>query len=135
MVFKYPPLARQARISGDVLVKIGVRPDGSTVSTEVISGHPLFKQAALDSAQKSKFSCYACRDSVTYFSMTYTFGIRIDSSGRDCDVWKTRERKCFYLWRCGKWEQNPPGEPVIGQTLDRIIILAAPACVEAQSSQ
>ena len=56
----YPPLARQARITGDVKIAIGIRQDGSIVSAEVISGHPMLKQAALESAQKSIFECRGC---------------------------------------------------------------------------
>jgi len=40
----YPPLARQARIMGDVKILVGVRQDGSVASAEVVSGHPMLKQ-------------------------------------------------------------------------------------------
>jgi TonB family protein len=53
----YPPLARAARIAGDVQVRIGVRRDGTVASAEVVSGHPMLQPAALASAQKSTFRC------------------------------------------------------------------------------
>jgi TonB family protein len=58
----YPPLAKQARIAGDVQLTLAVRPDGSINSATVVSGHPLLKQAALDSAQRSQFACEKCGD-------------------------------------------------------------------------
>jgi TonB family protein len=48
----YPPLARLARIAGDVQVQVLIRKDGSVASAKVISGHPILEPAALESAQK-----------------------------------------------------------------------------------
>ena len=56
----YPPLARQARIMGDVKVLLTIRLDGTVESAELFSGHPMLKQAALDSAKKSQFECRGC---------------------------------------------------------------------------
>jgi len=70
----YPPLARRAHISGDVLILVSVRSDGTVEKAEVLSGHPLLKQSAVDSALKSTFECRACTAVVTY-PMTYTFSI------------------------------------------------------------
>ncbi len=125
----YPPLARQARIMGDVKIQVGIRQDGSVASAEVISGHPMLKQAALDSVQKSKFECRECSEAPTSYVLTYAFQIRTDGnccSGYDrapkvnqsgnrievaapelciCDPAAVRTRvrsaKCLYLWKCG----------------------------------
>src|SRR6202043_3580868 len=51
----YPPLAKQARIAGDVNLILAVRQDGSIQSAVAASGHPLLTQAALTSAQQSRF--------------------------------------------------------------------------------
>jgi hypothetical protein len=75
----YPPLARQARIIGDVEVTLNIRQDGSVASVVPISGHPLLIQAALDSAQHSKFECRKCSDAVTPYRMVYSF--LLDASG------------------------------------------------------
>jgi TonB family protein len=69
----YPPLARQALIIGDVILRLQVRQDGTLQSAEVVSGHPILKEAALESAQKSQFECRGCSSPETSFSMTYTF--------------------------------------------------------------
>jgi TonB family protein len=73
----YPPLARQARISGDIVLQIGVRPDGSVASAEVISGHAMLKQSALESARKSTVLPQQSKEP-TLYSLTYTFGLRAD---------------------------------------------------------
>jgi len=69
----YPPGARQARIAGDVELILVVRTDGSLESASVVSGHPLLKQAALDSAQRSQFECRNCTEGVRSFHMLYSF--------------------------------------------------------------
>jgi TonB family protein len=51
----YPPLARQTRISGTVVLKVSVAPDGSVSHVEVVSGHPLLREAAQATLLKWKF--------------------------------------------------------------------------------
>jgi TonB family protein len=132
----YPPLARQARITGDVKIQIGIRRDGSVASADVISGPSMLKQAALESAQKSTFECegwssgvfvVGCRDAVAPFTLIYTFGIRDDGLG--CSITRSRAKRCLYLWACGLWHSNPR-KPAVGHSLDHVMILADPTCVD-----
>jgi TonB family protein len=44
----YPPLARQTRISGTVRLQVLIDSDGTVASLQILSGHPLLEQAALD---------------------------------------------------------------------------------------
>jgi TonB family protein len=125
----YPPLARTARIMGDVRIRMGIRKDGSVGSAEVISGHPMLKQAALESAQKSTFECRACSEEVTPYSLTYTFGFRDDNDGPDCSVTRLRSSKCLYLWKCGRWRSAPLRAPKVRQSQGHITILEDPACI------
>lgn len=69
----YPTVAKQAHVSGDVRLTLVVRGDGSVESATVVSGHPLLKQAALDSAQHSQFACDDCEKGPRSFEMTYSF--------------------------------------------------------------
>jgi TonB family protein len=69
----YPPLARQARISGDVDLMLRIRQDGSVESAVVVSGHPLLAQTAIDSAQHSRFECRKCSETLTSLRLVYTF--------------------------------------------------------------
>jgi outer membrane biosynthesis protein TonB len=43
----YPPLARQASITGEVKVQLRIRKDGGVDSAEAVSGHAMLKLAAL----------------------------------------------------------------------------------------
>ena len=49
---QYPPLAKQARISGVVQLQALIGVDGSVKNLQVISGHPLLIPAALEAVQQ-----------------------------------------------------------------------------------
>lgn len=51
----YPPLARQTRISGTVRLHAIISKDGSVQQLEVISGHPLLVQSALDAVRQWRY--------------------------------------------------------------------------------
>ncbi|HSC45294.1 MAG TPA: energy transducer TonB [Candidatus Acidoferrum sp.] len=51
----YPPLARQTRISGTVRLHAIISKDGSVQQLEVVSGHPLLVQSALDAVRQWKY--------------------------------------------------------------------------------
>jgi TonB family protein len=129
----YPPIAVSAAISGDVEVKVGVRPDGSVESMAIVSGHPLLQQAALEAAQRSRFECRGCIEATSSYSVVFSFRFA-DASRSAFDTTQPeaisigpsqsrvtvvaemplaipyfsyvqiRSAKCLYLWRCGsRW--------------------------------
>lgn len=51
----YPPLARQTRISGTVRLHALIAKDGTVQQLEVMSGHPLLVQAALDAVRQWRY--------------------------------------------------------------------------------
>jgi len=51
----YPPLAKQARIQGVVILEAVIGKDGSVYEVHVISGHPLLQQAAIDAVWQWKY--------------------------------------------------------------------------------
>ncbi len=51
----YPPLARQTRISGTVRLHAIISKDGTIDKLEVMSGHPLLQQAALDAVRQWRY--------------------------------------------------------------------------------
>jgi Gram-negative bacterial TonB protein C-terminal len=71
----YPPVARAARIMGDVDLLLTVRPDGVVDSIVVVSGQPLLKESAVTSAQLSQFECRGCTELVNKYRLVYTFNI------------------------------------------------------------
>ena len=54
----YPPLARQARIQGTVMLSALIGKDGTIQNLKVISGHPMLTQAALDAVKQWRYKPY-----------------------------------------------------------------------------
>jgi len=51
----YPPLAKQARIQGTVRLQATISRDGTIQELQVISGHPLLVQSALDAVRQWRY--------------------------------------------------------------------------------
>jgi periplasmic protein TonB len=51
----YPPLAKQARIQGVVVLEAIINKQGSVENLRVVNGHPLLIQAALDAVKQWKY--------------------------------------------------------------------------------
>jgi protein TonB len=51
----YPPLAKQARIQGTVRLQAIIDKSGGVVQLEVLSGHPLLVQSALDAVRQWRY--------------------------------------------------------------------------------
>ena len=52
----YPPIAKQAKASGTVVVQVSVNEEGDVVSASAVSGHPLLRAASVAAARGAKFS-------------------------------------------------------------------------------
>lgn len=52
----YPPIARAARASGGVTVKVVVDEAGKVVAAQAVSGHPLLQSAAVKAAREAQFA-------------------------------------------------------------------------------
>lgn len=51
----YPPIAKAARASGAVQVQVTISEEGRVIDAQVVSGHPLLRDAALQSARQWVF--------------------------------------------------------------------------------
>jgi len=51
----YPPLARQAHISGSVILHAIINKDGEVAELQVVSGHPLLVQSALEAVKQWRY--------------------------------------------------------------------------------
>jgi protein TonB len=51
----YPPLARQARVQGVVVLEAVISKEGTIESLRTASGHPLLSQAALDAVKQWRY--------------------------------------------------------------------------------
>jgi protein TonB len=54
----YPPLARQARIQGTVVLHAMISKDGTIEGLTLISGHPMLAPAAIDAVKQWKYKPY-----------------------------------------------------------------------------
>lgn len=81
----YPLLARSARITGLVVVRLSLERDGSVKQAEPVSGHPLLGEAAKANAEKWKF-----KQSGRNFApaqtpyLVYRFVLAGSCAGNDC---------------------------------------------------
>jgi TonB family protein len=133
----YPPIAQSARVSGDVVFKIVVRPDGSVESAAVGSGAPLLQEAGLKAARLAQYECRGCTQPGTPYSLVFRFrldeptpvaGLTFAPEGSATvnvvgEHWlpagpvaqrlrRVRSAKCLWFWRCGSkpvptWASDP----------------------------
>jgi protein TonB len=54
----YPPLARQARIQGTVILQAEISKDGSIQNLRLLSGHPMLAPAAIEAVKQWKYKPY-----------------------------------------------------------------------------
>lgn len=115
----YPFVARQARIFGDVHLRISIHSDGSINSVAVIDGHPLLRQAALDSARQSHFECKDCGGSDLGRTLTYSFELPSEEE-------KPSDPHC-----CSQEQVPPDKAPTarVSRSDDRIRITAPATCI------
>jgi periplasmic protein TonB len=55
---QYPPLARQARIQGTVVLQAVIGKDGSIQNLRIMSGHPMLTQSALEAVKQWRYKPY-----------------------------------------------------------------------------
>jgi len=54
----YPPLARQARIQGTVVLQVLINKNGDVYEMQLISGHPMLSPAAIEAVKQWKYQPY-----------------------------------------------------------------------------
>ena len=111
----YPPMARVARVSGDVEVALRIRQDGGVES--VVKGHPMLKAVALDSARQSKFECHHCQEAPSPYSVLYTF------------EYATMQHCCQPQESSYATERGEEPQARITQSQNHITILTEPICI------
>jgi len=61
----YPPIARQARISGQVVLAATISKSGTIENLHVISGHAMLIQAAIDAVKQWRYKPYLLNNEPT----------------------------------------------------------------------
>jgi protein TonB len=55
---QYPPLARQARIQGTVILQAEISKEGNIINLQLVSGHPMLAPAAIEAVKQWKYKPY-----------------------------------------------------------------------------
>jgi protein TonB len=55
---QYPPLARQARIQGTVILQAQISKEGNIENLQLVSGHPMLAPAAIEAVKQWKYKPY-----------------------------------------------------------------------------
>ncbi len=73
----YPLLARQAKLSGDVVIDAVIDPQGNVVEMHVLSGHPLLIPAAMDALRHWKYEPTTVNGQPVAVQLTVTISFRL----------------------------------------------------------
>jgi TonB family protein len=73
----YPPIARQAKVEGDVIAKFSLDRQGNATEVVILSGHPMLKQVVLDAAKNWRFICLDCNygEYLSTWQVTFHFQV------------------------------------------------------------
>ena len=84
----YPPLARQARIQGTVLLSIVIDREGVVRDTRLVSGHPMLAPAAVEAVKQWKYKPYISGDEAAAVETTVQIRFKLadDPETRDAAV-------------------------------------------------
>lgn len=77
----YPPIAKAARVQGDVLIGLVINGGGQVASEKVVSGPSMLQQAALDAVKKWRFTPFQANGVLTQAATTLTIPFHIDKPG------------------------------------------------------
>ena len=73
----YPPLARQARIQGTVVLSIVISKDGEVRDTKLVSGHPMLSPAAIEAVKQWRYKPYISDDKPVEVETIVRVGFRM----------------------------------------------------------
>jgi len=74
----YPEIAKRSRVQGMVQVLVTIGEDGTVLEASMLKGHPLLRQAALDSARRWRFSPTLLSRVPVKVQGVLTFNFRLD---------------------------------------------------------
>ncbi len=77
---QYPSLARSARIQGAVVLQAVIGKEGAIQNLQVLSGHPLLVQSALDAVRQWRYRPYLLNNEPVEVDTTITVNFTLDSA-------------------------------------------------------
>jgi TonB family protein len=69
----YPEQAKEARVSGAVVVEITIDEEGNVINAQALSGHPMLRDAAIEAARQWKFAPTTLQEQPVKVIGTLTF--------------------------------------------------------------
>lgn len=78
---EYPPLARQARIQGSVVLRAIINREGRIENLQVLSGHPMLVSAALEAVRQWRYRPYILNDQPVEVETTVTVNFVLGAGG------------------------------------------------------
>ena len=76
----YPPLARQARIQGTVVLQAVISREGKIENLQLISGHPMLVSAAMDAVRQWRYRPYFLNEQAVEVETTVTVNFVLGGS-------------------------------------------------------
>jgi periplasmic protein TonB len=77
----YPPLAREARIQGSVVLQAVIDRDGKIKNLQVLSGHPMLVQAAVDAVRRWRYRPYVLNEQPIEVETQITVKFTLEGGG------------------------------------------------------
>jgi TonB family protein len=74
---EYPPIARAAHATGEVVVMIIIDEEGTVIAAQVVSGHPLLQAAAATAARESTFKPTLIKGQPVKVQGTITYNFKL----------------------------------------------------------
>jgi len=76
----YPPLARQARVQGAVVLEATISENGEIVDLHVVSGHPMLVTAAVEAVKQWRYRPYLLNGQPVSVQTQIQVNFRLDSA-------------------------------------------------------
>jgi TonB family protein len=80
----YPAIARAARASGKVVVRVTINQAGKVIAAKATSGHPLLQKVSVEAAQRWLFAAAEKKDEERFAELEfiYTIGNKEEEAGQ-----------------------------------------------------
>jgi len=78
----YPPLARQARVQGRVILHVMISADGSVFEMEVRSGNPFLDQSAIDAVKQWQYKPFTLNSQPVAVQTYVTVNFSLENDGQ-----------------------------------------------------
>jgi TonB family protein len=135
----YPPLARQARIQGTVVLHVIVGADGSITDLTLVSGHPMLAPAAIAAVRQWKYQPYMLNGKAAEVETQVVVNFTLQgspASAQSSGAWpmevddqdsspgerKDSDEALVIRWAMPDFSQQPAAQRISGRVLLKVFI-------------